>query len=345
VDKGEELCSAGVAQIKGQTLMKTLRTFFAVTIGMIFMLALASVGQAATVTTDRLDYRHTAMSTSTGPGGLRRGGHRPHRPLEPRRVADLRVGRRPAPTADANGAFTVLWYIYSDEFIGDTLQVTAAGLNAAGAQETATTIFTDTGPAPRRSIRPQAASTSKATSKRTPHRQHRRLGSRARRNGWERADRAGVPLVAGTTYHVIDPYTGSDNHLQQGKLNDNPNTWLWVGGTLGASKCDINNAMFHFTKDAFGNVWLVMAGDRASKNGDAYIDFEFLQQTLTANPDGTFTSAGPNGGERSMTSSFQSRLQAAATNPASRWSAGNPTERVVSNTSITHHLPVRLLPR
>jgi hypothetical protein len=40
----------------------------------------------------------------------------------------------------------------------------------------------------------------------------------------------------------------------------------------------------------------MVAADRRSDNGDAYMDFEFLQNTLTINPGGTFTSAGPDGG-------------------------------------------------
>src|SRR6185369_8187260 len=42
--------------------------------------------------------------------------------------------------------------------------------------------------------------------------------------------------------------------------------------------------------------WLIIAADRASTSGDSYIDFEFLQSKLTANANGTFSSAGSNGG-------------------------------------------------
>src|SRR5258706_2963806 len=40
----------------------------------------------------------------------------------------------------------------------------------------------------------------------------------------------------------------------------------------------------------------MVAADRLFTKGDAYIDFEFLQNTLTINPGGTFTSLGPDGG-------------------------------------------------
>ena len=43
-------------------------------------------------------------------------------------------------------------------------------------------------------------------------------------------------------------------------------------------------------------MWAILAADRLSTAGDSYIDFELLQNLLTLNANGTFTSAGPNGG-------------------------------------------------
>ena len=43
----------------------------------------------------------------------------------------------------------------------------------------------------------------------------------------------------------------------------------------------------------------MIAADRLSTSGDSYIDFEFLQNTLTRNSDGSFSSAGPDGGRTS----------------------------------------------
>ena len=71
-----------------------------------------------------------------------------------------------------------------------------------------------------------------------------------------------------------------DNNFAGGKkVNDNPNVWTWVSNPVG-DKVDINHALMHFTTDAGGDTWLVIAGDRLSDNGDAYIDFEFLQSPL-----------------------------------------------------------------
>jgi len=67
-------------------------------------------------------------------------------------------------------------------------------------------------------------------------------------------------------------------------------------------KEDINIALVHFSKDANGHLWVIVAADRLNVNGDAYIDFEFLQNKLTITPFnsatglGGFTSAGPDGG-------------------------------------------------
>ena len=107
---------------------------------------------------------------------------------------------------------------------------------------------------------------------------------------------AGVPLNPLTTFHFVDPYGGNDLTFAGGqKWFDNPNTWQWTGGKA-SSKTDINNVLLHITTDTNGHVWAVIAADRLSTSGDSYIDFEFLQNTLTRNTNGYFVSAGPNGG-------------------------------------------------
>jgi hypothetical protein len=112
----------------------------------------------------------------------------------------------------------------------------------------------------------------------------------------------GTPVNGTTTFHLTDLFNNaSDNNFAGGKkVDDNPNIWTWVENPVN-SKQDINNAVLHFTTDANGHNWLVVSADRLSNNGDSYIDFEFLQNTLslTTNPGGTsggFTSAGPNCG-------------------------------------------------
>jgi hypothetical protein len=54
--------------------------------------------------------------------------------------------------------------------------------------------------------------------------------------------------------------------------------------------------MYHVTTGTNGQ-WIMIGGDRLSTSGTSYIDFEFLQNTLTRNTSGgKFTGAGPDGG-------------------------------------------------
>ncbi len=110
---------------------------------------------------------------------------------------------------------------------------------------------------------------------------------------------AGVPVNATTTFHLTDLYNTSENNFSGGKkFNDNPNIWTWTTNSA-LGKCDINNALFHFATSNVGGVlhtWLIVAADRRSNSGNAYIDFELLKNTMTDNADGTFSSAGPNNG-------------------------------------------------
>ncbi|MDI1306423.1 MAG: T9SS type A sorting domain-containing protein [bacterium] len=116
---------------------------------------------------------------------------------------------------------------------------------------------------------------------------------------------AGTPVNALTTFHLTDLYNTSENNFSGGKkFNDNPNLWTWTSNSA-LGKCDINNALFHFTTAPYTDpvthvnsihTWLIVAADRRSNSGNAYIDFELLQNTMTDNPNGTFSSAGPNNG-------------------------------------------------
>jgi hypothetical protein len=108
---------------------------------------------------------------------------------------------------------------------------------------------------------------------------------------------AGVALNGATTFHIVDQYNSTSDDTFSGglKWGDDPNTWTWTTGKA-PSKTDINNVLIHLGTDTNGHSWVVIAGDRLSTSGDSYIDFELLQNTLTENTNGTFTSAGPNGG-------------------------------------------------
>jgi hypothetical protein len=107
---------------------------------------------------------------------------------------------------------------------------------------------------------------------------------------------AGTPLNPLTTFHFTDPYNGNDMVFAGGqKWFDNPTNWVWTINKASA-KTDINNVLLHVTRDVEGHTWVVIAADRFSTSGDSYIDFEFLQNTLTRNGNGSFSSTGPDGG-------------------------------------------------
>ena len=107
----------------------------------------------------------------------------------------------------------------------------------------------------------------------------------------------GAVLDTNNTIHIVDAYDDNGDNIFSGgmKVNDDPNAWTWTYSKPPA-KNDINNGLLHITHDANGHIWAMVAGDRYSENGDSYIDFEFMQNTLNVNTNGTFSSAGPNCG-------------------------------------------------
>lgn len=108
----------------------------------------------------------------------------------------------------------------------------------------------------------------------------------------------GTSLNPLTSFHFIDPFGDRSQDLiftGGSKWADNPNTWRWTTGKP-SSKADINNLLFHVASDDVGHTWLVMSADRASTQGESYIDFELLQNPLVRTNNGAFVSSGPHGG-------------------------------------------------
>lgn len=110
-------------------------------------------------------------------------------------------------------------------------------------------------------------------------------------------DSLGAPKNSLHTFHLRDLFKAADQNIfvPGNKVFDDPNTYNWDVGSS-AQKYDIQHGMVHFSVDSSGNQWLCFAGDRCSSVGESYIDCEFLQNSLTKNVDGTFTSLGPDGG-------------------------------------------------
>lgn len=111
----------------------------------------------------------------------------------------------------------------------------------------------------------------------------------------------GTPVNSGTTFWMKDNYndgTNQDNVFTGTyKINENPENWLWKLGAISPGKNDMNNAFVHFTTAANGNVWVIFAADRLTGGtNNSYLDFEFLQNSVIKNDDGTFTTAGTSSG-------------------------------------------------
>jgi hypothetical protein len=111
------------------------------------------------------------------------------------------------------------------------------------------------------------------------------------------SDLLGTPKDPNSTFHPIDLTGNADQDIfaSSNKVFDDPNTYEWKAGSV-PQKDDIQHGLVHFSLDSSGNQWFSVAGDRRSINGDSYIDFEFLQNTLTRQGDGSFLSEGPDGG-------------------------------------------------
>ena len=146
-------------------------------------------------------------------------------------------------------------------------------------------------------------------------------------------------LYPGFTFFLQDPWGGDIQDptifTLSNKINDNPSTYTWGAGQ-NPNKNEIQNAGAHFSYGdptiqtvvdgvplvvnglpVMGDpndLWVLFAGDRQVTNGSSYIDFEFLQKSLTLtgatygafNPQtgvtpviggsGSFESAGTDGG-------------------------------------------------
>src|SRR5438874_6101073 len=255
----------------------------------------------ATLTTDQEDYQPYTYVYMTGTGFA---------PGETVNMIVLELAPDPAAfdpwdvVADANGNFETSWYIFSETLIGATMQVTATGQSSG---LTASATFTDA--VPPKGVAPVNPPTggfaidgdllSNAPTSPSPF--------AANQGDWYHGaggtggnvlnnNATGTPVDPAITFHLVDAQNiATDDNFGGGdKVHDNPNTWNWTLNPVN-DKQDMNNALIHVTKDPITqHTWIMIAGDRLSNNGDAYIDFEFLQNTLTIAPPNGFSSAGPN---------------------------------------------------
>ncbi len=108
----------------------------------------------------------------------------------------------------------------------------------------------------------------------------------------------GVAKAYELNFHTTDAWGNSSNDdvfSGGAKFNEDPTTWSWGTGSVPA-KNDVNNTNIHIAEATTGDLWAVVAADRASVNGTSYLDFEFLQEKLEAvapsgSSSGSFTTA------------------------------------------------------
>ena len=140
---------------------------------------------------------------------------------------------------------------------------------------------------------------------------------------------AGVSLNSNKTFRRTDAFNNANDNMFKGdpKANANPNSWTWAAQKAAAAD-DINNGLLHTATDKSEDLWLVFGVDRLANESDSYLDFELLQNTLTANTNGTFTSAGQNGGRTVGDLLFTIKLSARNAKPQlfiHRWQATGDT--------------------
>src|SRR4051812_23907231 len=269
----------------------------------------------ATLTTDQADYQPYTYVYISGTGFA---------PGETVNMIVVQLSPNPASyepwdaVADSNGNLDTSWYVFSEELIGAAMQVTATGQTS---NLTASATFTDAVPpkgvAP---VNPPAGgfaiegdllSNTPTSCAGLPTPTPSVCPFAVNQGDWYAGtggtggnvlNPTGTPVDSTTTFHLVDPFNSAtdDNFAGGDKVHDNPNSWNWTLNPVN-DKLDMNNGLIHVVKDPITqHTWVVVAGDRLSNNGDAYIDFEFLQNTLTTTPlvanSGGFSSAGPNCG-------------------------------------------------
>ncbi|WP_373396566.1 hypothetical protein V8V91_17680 [Algoriphagus halophilus] len=110
-----------------------------------------------------------------------------------------------------------------------------------------------------------------------------------------------VPVNISTTFYFKDEIRaittpGTGNIFSSSKFDQNPNDWSWTTGNV-QPKNDLGNVYLHIgTDEVTKDQWIFVGADRLATNGNAYVDFEFLQNEITPVAGGTFSADGPDGG-------------------------------------------------
>src|SRR5947207_7496407 len=210
----------------------------------IFNLATASAAQAAnsespnsaTLTTDREDYSPFSYVYITGTG-FQAGETVDMIVVE---LSPIQQSFVPwTAVADENGNFQTSWYVFTEDLMGATMQVTGTGELS---QLTASATFTDA-PACGVAVNGdtggfniQGAVVASASPVPETDWVDTTLGTTGLVDPL-----TGVPLNGTVTYRRHDPFNGSDDiFAQSNKTGDNPNTYNWKTNSA-VNKDDLNN--------------------------------------------------------------------------------------------------------
>ena len=293
----------------------------------------AALGQ--TLTSDKTDYAPGETVTLTGTGWQPGEIVSVLLHEDPMRLPDITLSA----TTDISGEFVVT-HVVEENDLGVVYTATATGQTSG---LTATTTFTDAPAAGTAPVNPPTGGfgIDGDLGANTPTSGIGDWVPGSAGSGGNVLTAAGAPINPGTTYDLIDLWGGSaENNFAGGlKFDDNPNIWTWVNNPV-LAKDDIHHGLIHFTTDpTTGHTWVMVAADRRSNNGDSYIDFEFLQNSLalTGGPtSGGFSSAGPNGGRTVNDFALTLELTKGGKQPGfgfSRWEAVGPGFDYVDRTA------------
>src|SRR5207248_1025030 len=214
----------------------------------------ADLPNGATLTTDQEDYQPYTYVYITGTGFT---------PGETVNMIVVQLSPNPASyepwdvVADANGNVATSWYVFSEDLIGATMQVTGTGQTS---QLTASATFTDAVPpegvAP---VNPPTggfaidgdllSNTPTSPSPFAANQGDWYSGAGGTGGNVLNNDATGTPVDPAITFHLVDAQNiATDDNFGGGdKVDDNPNTWNLVLNPVG-DKLDMNNALIHISK-------------------------------------------------------------------------------------------------
>jgi hypothetical protein len=228
----------------------------------------------ATLTTDRDDYAPYSFVYISGTGFF------------PGETVNLIVAESsPNPgvfepwnvVADENGSFETTWYVFSEDLIGATLQLTATGQSSG---MTASATFTDaaaSGVAPNGDPGGFEVLGNVLATAGSGHTDWVMNGVGT--NGL--LTNAGVPIDSTVTFRRLDMInSGDDVFSGSNMMNENPNAYTWKTASAG-NKSDLNNVYVHISVDSNNDRWVTASADRLANNGTAFVDFELSQASLT----------------------------------------------------------------